>query len=104
MKLRLMPMTTFVGVYGSRDLNFALHEATPGGALKRFLEKKGIRVHPFDGKFGSLLNINQPIGTMAAITFGIGSSFHARAHVMINGTYLHSPPLVTSLIFQYFHE
>jgi len=64
----------------------------------------GLTVHRFDGVFGELLNVNPPDGTMGAISVRNNSGRSLHVLLMVNGTFLHSAPILTAAISTYFER
>ena len=79
-----------------------MHES--GSDFQRFLNGRKIHTAPYSGNFTELLSVD-PKGLMAALDI-FETNFDApnlrlRAGMRINGTFLHSPPLVVDLLTKY---
>ena len=91
-------------MYTNEELQLAVNEQSD--RFLSFLNAIGGAGFPYSGNFSDLLTVNPGIGTMAAVA--IDSEDYTdptfkilKASMRINGTFLHSPPLVLDLIYKY---
>lgn len=87
--------------YLSGDMNVALYDENNNTTLSQFLSNNGVNVTNYDGHISSLLQLNQPKGTIAAININFKDIKDLEFTLQFNASYEHAAPIIVNLVDRY---